>query len=491
MLELDQLRLRVRLYIFYLFASCCLCLFPSVTTWRHLLLHLSSEPAVNLEDDNTGPTSNRTSPVGSNSSHDRNRQASFQPSGPKIPPGRPADGRISDGDPAHTSASSPTSAMGHPGISPSAAPGHPSHLTALRLPGPGYELESLPATPTMPDRYSTPAVSSQQVAFTSPFSRYPSRDITATPAISSDPMYAFRMSSGHGGAFFMPSDQSSVQESSVSTLHGSHVHQNSHSSLEESRSRSSDGEHAFSTIPDMSTSLSDSSLSSYWSEDPLLSPHAKEDSGYGLARPGFVRSDSASNVPKGSDIGHDTPAFSTRLRNHPALRLHDDSLARSANAFSDRASLATSGNSSYFDLTAYQDDASAAYPMQENLTPRMAPSAAGNWPSEQTRLSEVVHDHTARIYSRDQLYSSSSSENSRRQHSFPSDPSYAAAPHIEQRRVLRPSFSVRRAFVQTSLLIIELSCVFRRCQFTATRAFPSLRHRGKPPLFSLTVLCSS
>lgn len=282
------------------------------------------------------------------------------------------------------SARFPETSSGPSGRTTAHGPGnYASSLSSLKLPGPGYELESLPATPTMLDRSDTSLFAlHSNPTFSSPFSRYPSREITSTPAISSDPTHAFRISpNNQTGGFYMHAEDSNTRprQHASEAGHLSGLQMQPASSLDHYRSRTRDTDQDYFSMSSNSAGSLNSSYSSHWNQDSLVSPHTKEDSGYALFQPSFP--DANSNATIAPQLNS---SIDSRVRQRPSLRLYQSSALYSSRPISNDAT-GQAGTVGAFDFATYDDNPfpTGGPQVQNNLTPRMSTFPNLTWPSEQ------------------------------------------------------------------------------------------------------------
>lgn len=267
-------------------------------------------------------------------------------------------------------------------------------LASLRLPGPGYELESLPPTPTMLDRNSPypgtvhrPSSGDYHANFL-----LEDRSISTTPALSRDPMHALKVSISQGGGFYMSEeDQARVQQQqqhqsilSSAAEEGQFRPPTSSRSLSDSRSLSSDSDQDYFSISSISPSSSLSSRRRGGNE--IVFSHKQEDSGY-IPAENYYRSttsgpDSTSHSNSNSPVcSYDVLSSDLRRLNRPSLTLHSNSLTQSKSLNS------LSRTDSFADLSQYDVYPPLKTPspqsFQNNLTPRMRSSS--DWPTATSR----------------------------------------------------------------------------------------------------------
>lgn len=424
----------------------------------------------------TGNSTARTSPIGSG--QDLSRHASSIPSSGS---GTPTAGTTATTNKPDDTRKSDSTAHGPRNFD------YPSTtLASLRLPGPGYELDSLPATPTMftyPP--SSPSQALSALASQDPsFSRYPSREITSTPAISSDPIHAFTASMSQGGGFYMNTeDQAKAQQRQGVSNEADEGQLRPTPSFSHTRSFTGESEQDYFSMPSLSSSNSDSSLSFQWNPGTILSPHAKEDSGYGYQRPDLLQSNADPQVTQPTSI-LDPYAPSLRVRPRPSLRLQEDAALKSLNVSFERNSLTDSSSSSARFGIDHQRIVAANVAIAQlpgNLTPRFD----AFWHSESDHFPQSGYQGDQGPTSNREHVRSYSAAHDGRMSSFPhNEPCYGAGQIYD--RVLRHSYSVSTLhnfrFFLLSHVSSNSSDSRRRHLCTASPVCPVLHRRGNGEL---------
>lgn len=378
-------------------------------------------------------TGTATSPDDTDTARSTSRIASFIPSGPRSDPSSPSEPL-----PNSTASSSPDSDK-----QPHCARDFStSALSSLKLPGPGYELESLPATPTLLQYMPSPSPfdATSTSAGSSPFPRYPPREVTATPAISSDPTQAFKTSMSQAGGFYMTTeDQTRAQRLSDLLTRTNEGQFRPQTAFGHAREFTRDSEQDYFSASSLSAS-SGSSLAFQWKQDPTLSPHYKEDSGYG-----FPNSSIGSQaLDESTDRCASRGSAKNRLR--PSLRLDDNAVLRGSGASFDRSLLSHSSDA-HFEETRLHNTRNA-FAVHPQISGSMTPRMSDFWQAGINAFPQTLHD--ARDLSQNQTPSGRHlpGETARRMPTFPGDDPYYGGTQGHD-KALRHSYSVR--FVHHSI----------------------------------------
>lgn len=248
-------------------------------------------------------------------------------------------------------------------------------------------------------------------------------------------MQAFTVSMGQGGGFYMNTeDRSKAHRLLDFQVHGDEGNFRPTSAFGHARNLTSDSENDYFSMSSLSSSSSDSALSSQWKHDSMLSGHHKEHSGYGLSGPTTARY--TSRIDDASDPY--TRIIHSRNRDRPALRLQDEAILRSSNISSDENGLALSADSKY---SGYNDNNIAPYTAASELQGNLTPRIGAFWQSEDHALPQSLYDVQRGRQTGYQNFAPLVSTAGRRMPTFPGEESYYGTSQASE-RMLRHSYSV-------------------------------------------------
>lgn len=182
-------------------------------------------------------------------------------------------------------------------------------------------------------------------------------------------MEAFKTSMSQAGGFYMSTeDQVRAQRLPDLQPDNKEGQFRSHPTFAHTREITQDSDQDYFSASSLSSVSSDSSLAFRWKQDPMPSPHVKEDSGYGFSASSFGVQAFEEHRDRYAQLD------SVRSRPRPSLRLEDDAILRSSGGSFDRSSMTYSANSSLEDSTSQKEASTlAAAPpaISGSLTPRL------------------------------------------------------------------------------------------------------------------------